>query len=86
MKELLNKLKEGVDRSSLSKSELIALNPLFKKKLLKDEPRLYLSTKYRFGTIDVIPSGTGFLVQDSNDKDILIESYNLKGADRKSVV
>jgi ribonuclease R len=80
MKELLHKLQSGVELAALNKKELRLLLTLTKKDIIQETDYLHLSTKFRFGTIDIIPSGTGFLSQESGEKDILIESHALKGA------
>ncbi len=89
MKELLGQLADGTLKKEIPLDFQPLINTLIRQKALKKLQNGYkLNTKYKIGIIDIAQSGTGFLkvFGDKNDKDLLIESANLSGANRGDTV
>ena len=89
MKEFLQKLASGSLEKEIPLDFQPLINSLIRQKAVKKLFDGYkLNSKYKIGTIDIAQSGTGFLkvFADDRDKDILIESANLLGANRGDIV
>ncbi len=89
MKELLQQLASGSLKGEIPLDFQPLINTLIRQKAVKKLSNGYrLNPKYKIGTIDIAQSGTGFLkvFGDDRDKDILIESSNLLGANRGDTV
>ena len=82
MKQLLLKIVFGVEKKELKKDDLKRLQPLFHKKILKNQKFLKLKSDYKVGYIEIIKSShIGFLTQIGvRAKDLLIEKKDLHGA------
>ena len=89
MKEFLQQLASGSLKGEIPLDFQPLLNSLIRLKAVKKIFNGYkLNTKYKIGTIDIAQSGTGFLkvFSDDRDKDLLIESAHLMGANRGDTV
>ncbi|MFK5881825.1 MAG: ribonuclease R [Sulfurospirillum sp.] len=89
MKEFLQKLALGSLEKEIPLDFQPLINTLIRQKALKKLSNGYkLDKKYKIGTIDIAQSGTGFLKVFANDqdKDLLVESANLQGANRGDIV
>jgi len=89
LKEFLSQLSSGLKSSEIPLDFQPLINHLIKLKAVKKLNDSYkLNSKYKIGTIDLSQSGTGFLklLNDDENRDILIESSNLLGANRGDIV
>ena len=89
MKEFFTELSSGSLNREIPLDFQPLINNLIRLKALKKLTSGYrLNPKYKIGTMDIAQSGTGFLkvFADSRDKDLLIESSNLLGANRGDIV
>ncbi len=89
MKEFLQHLAKDSLEGGIKLEFQPLINTLIRLKALKKLCGTYrLNPKYKIGTIDIAQSGTGFLevMGDERDKDLLIESANLMGANRGDIV
>ncbi len=90
MKEFLLKLSEGIKEKDILKKDRELLEQLFRQKIVKKKDNIYkVDSKYRFGIIDINKSGTGFLATLTTKKkykDLVVESYDLKGATKGDIV
>ena len=89
MKEFFQRLASASLKGEIPLDFQPTINTLIKLKAVKKLANSYkLNPKYKIGTIDIAQSGTGFLKTfgDEKDKDLLIESSNLMGANRGDIV
>ncbi len=82
MRAFLTRIAKGALRSDIEKEHLPLLEELLREHIVKEsDGRVILDTKYRAGTLDVLPSGIAFLEMiGAKGKDLLIEPQNLHGA------
>ncbi len=89
MKEFLLQLSRGSLDGTIPLDLQPLLNSLIRLKAVKKLKNSYkLNAKYKIGTIDIAQSGTGFLktFSDAHEKDLLVESNHLLGANRGDIV
>lgn len=89
MKELLLKIIKGVQKRDILDSDMKLIELLLRLKAIKESEGIYkLDSKYRFGTLDISRSGSGYLNDFGSQeaKDLIIESSDLAGASRGDIV
>lgn len=89
MLEFAIKLISGVQKSDIPKEAQKALEELKRLNIINQHKnQISLQKDYYIGYIDLARDGTGFLKPLKNElsKDLLIESYDLKGAGQKDLV
>jgi len=89
LKEFLLQLSRGSLDGTIPLDLQPLLNSLIRLKAVKKLKNSYkLNAKYKIGTIDIAQSGTGFLktFSDAHEKDLLVESNHLLGANRGDIV
>jgi len=89
MREFLKELKSGLSLSYVSDEFSELIETLKKHKALKEEGDLIrLDNKFRVGQISISKKGTGYLdeLDEKRGRDLLIEEYNLNGANQDDLV
>ncbi len=89
MKELLQKIAQGIDPARIAEQDRPLIELLRGLKALKERGgRLVLDSKYRVGLLDVTASGTGYLegFEAQGRRDLLIEAEQLNGASKGDLV
>ena len=80
MREFLYKLTKGIEKKDIPKDLIYLISDLSKLKALKQQKNFFkLHPDYRFGSLDITRSGTGFLevISPKKLKDLLIEEKDL---------
>jgi len=82
MRAFLTQIAKGAYRSDIEEEFTPLLEELIRDRMVKvDQETVRLDTKYRAGTIDVLPSGTAFVEMiGAAGRDLLVEPNNLHGA------
>ena len=89
LKTFLRTLSEGISKDDISHENQSLLNSLLLSKAVKQKDDFYkLDTKYRFGTIDISRTGTGYLsvLSSTKSKDLIVEGDDLNGASKGDIV
>ncbi len=89
LKTFLRTLSEGISKDDISQENQSLLNSLLLSKAVKQKDDFYkLDTKYRFGTIDISRTGTGYLsvLSSTKSKDLIVEGDDLNGASKGDIV
>ncbi len=89
LKTFLRTLSEGISKDDISQENQSLLNSLLLSKAVKQKDDFYkLDTKYRFGTIDISRTGTGYLsvLSSAKSKDLIVEGDDLNGASKGDIV
>ena len=89
IKELLLKITRGIDKKDIITSDQELIDSLVRAGSVKQKDNIYkLDSKYRFGTIDVSRSGTGYLsdFEEKESKDLIIDSFDLNKAVKGDIV
>lgn len=89
MREFLYKLTKGIQKKDIPKNLSYLINDLSKYKAIKQHKNVYkLHPDYRFGTLDISRSNTGFLevISPKKVKDLLIESKDLLNSSKGDLV
>ncbi|WP_201353566.1 ribonuclease R family protein [Hydrogenimonas urashimensis] len=83
MRAFLTRIARGALKRDIEKENLPLLEELIREQIVKesDDGRVVLDSKYRAGTLDLLPSGTAFLeLIGARGKDLLIPPEHLHGA------
>jgi len=89
LKEFLLRVSEGIKEKDILKKDRELFDSLVRGKFVKQKGGVYkLDSKYRFGTIDINRSGTGFLetISKKKHKDLVVEGFDLNGATKGDIV
>jgi ribonuclease R len=89
LKEFLLKLIKGLKKDTILKSNQDLLDKLLLKGIIKLNRDIYrVNSRYRFGTVDISKSGSGYLevIDSKKCKDLFIKSHNLTGATKGDIV
>ncbi len=89
MREFLYKLTRGIEKKDIPKDLHYLINDLSKLKAIKQQKNFYkLHSDYRFGTLDLSRSNTGFLevISPKKVKDLLIEEKDLLNSAKGDLV
>ncbi len=89
MREFLYKLTKGIEKKDIPKDFNYLISDLSKLKALKQQKNFYkLHPDYRFGSLDITRSNTGFLevISPKKLKDLLIEEKDLLSSQKGDLV
>jgi len=89
VREFLYKLTKGIEKKDIPKDLNYLLNDLLKLKAVKQHKNFYkLNSDYRFGSLDISRSNTGFLevISPKKVKDLLIEEKDLLNSSKGDLV
>jgi len=89
MREFLKELKSGIRLADISDEFNKTVETLKKYNALKEEGEfIRVDSKYRVGQISISKKGTGYLdeLDEKRSRDLLIEEYNLNGANQDDLV
>ncbi len=89
LKTFLCNLSDGISKEDISAQNQSLLDSLTLQKAVKQKDEFYkLDSKYRFGTIDISRTGTGYLniLSSSKSKDLIVEGDDLNGASKGDIV